>query len=98
MNIKINWKLLVVILISTIACLGGFYIHKFIDAEDVVYTSLYYIPVIITGLWYYRCVIPLALTFAVYYNLLDLLQNKIGQYCKRNSPLLQQLIPYFCKK
>ena len=71
MNIKVNRKLLAVILISVITCLIGFYIHEFLDLDDCVYTSLYYVPVVMAGLWYYRCVIPLALTFAVYYSILD---------------------------
>ena len=71
MNIKINGKLVAVILSSVITCLIGSYIREFLDPDDVVYTSLYYIPVVMAGLWYYRCVIPLALAFAVYYNSLD---------------------------
>lgn len=59
---------------SALICALAYYINSTVDI-DAVYTSLFYIPVIMAGLWYYRSVIPLAVAFAAYYNLLEVLQQ-----------------------
>ena len=46
------------------------FIHNNSDL-DAVYTILFYIPILMTGLWYYRFTIPLATAFAVYCYMLD---------------------------
>jgi len=45
-------------------------IHNNSNLESV-YTSLFYIPILMTGLWYYRFTIPLATAFTAYCFFLD---------------------------
>lgn len=56
---------------SVVVCLAAVYFDNVLDI-DAVYTSLFYIPVIMAGLWCYRWVIPLATLFAVFFNVIDI--------------------------
>src|SRR5665647_573858 len=70
MNIKINGKLLLAILVSIIIFFIALYLNE-IEHSDAIYTSLYYLPIIIVGLWYYRFVIPLAIIYSLQFCILD---------------------------
>ena len=73
MRIRNNIKLAAVITVSIAVCAAAVYLSS-ITEEDSVYTSLFFIPVIMTGLWYYRAVIPLAVSFALLQNALHILR------------------------
>ena len=62
-------KLTAVIAASIVVCAAAVYLCG-VTEEDSVYTSLFYIPVIMAGLWFYRAVIPLAVSFALLQNAL----------------------------
>lgn len=70
MKIKINGKLLLAILVSIIIFLITLYLNE-MEHSDAIYTSLYYLPIIIVGLWYYRFVIPLAIIYSLQFCILD---------------------------
>ena len=66
-------KLTAVIAVSIIICAAAVFLSR-ITEEDSVYTSLFYIPVIMAGLWFYRTVIPLAVFFALAQNALHIIR------------------------
>jgi len=74
MNIKKNKRVIIIAAISLIICLVSLYINDRFEGSDTVYTSLFYIPVIMTGIWYYRYTVPLAAAFAVYFNILEFME------------------------
>lgn len=59
---------------SAAVCLVAVLVNA-VDQSDAVYTSLFYIPVIMAGLWYYRLVIPMSSFFALLFCLLDLFMD-----------------------
>lgn len=65
-------KLAAVITVSIAVCVAAVYLISTTE-EDSVYTSLFYIPVILTGLWFFRAVIPLAVFFALAQNALHII-------------------------
>src|SRR5665647_496070 len=70
MNIKKKNKITILTLTSLFVCLITMFIHDNSDLE-AVYISLFYIPILMTGLWYYRFTIPLATALTVYCYILD---------------------------
>ena len=70
MNIKKKYKITILTATSLFVCLITMFIHDNSDLE-AVYISLFYIPILMTGLWYYRFTIPLAIAFTVYCYILD---------------------------
>ena len=74
MNINKNKRFIIIAITSFIICLISLYINEYFEGSDTIYTSLFYIPVITTGLWYYRFTIPLATAFAVYFDILDFIE------------------------
>lgn len=78
MNIKKfiskNKKIIVIVSNIVMASIISIYMNEHYDA-DAIYTSLFYIPVILTGLWYYRYTIHLAILITLYINALDILSR-----------------------
>jgi len=72
MHNKEKTKLAVLITVSIAVCAAAVYLSG-ITEEDSVYTSLFYIPVILSGLWFFRAVIPLAVFFALVQNALHII-------------------------
>ncbi|HZK60536.1 MAG TPA: PAS domain S-box protein [Anaerovoracaceae bacterium] len=70
MNIKNKYKITILATTSLFVCLITMFIHDNSDFE-AVYISLFYIPILMTGLWYYRFTVPLATALAVYCYILD---------------------------
>jgi diguanylate cyclase (GGDEF)-like protein/PAS domain S-box-containing protein/putative nucleotidyltransferase with HDIG domain len=70
MNIKKKYKITILTATSLFVCLITLFIHDNSDLE-AVYVSLFYIPILMTGLWYYRFTIPLATALTVYCYILD---------------------------
>lgn len=66
-------KLTAVVVASILTCLTAVFFNNVLD-EDAVYTSLFYIPVIMAGLWFYRSAIPLSAGFALLINVLDFIR------------------------
>ncbi|MDD2621318.1 MAG: PAS domain S-box protein, partial [Syntrophomonadaceae bacterium] len=52
-NQKAEWKL-VVIIAAVLICLGLATVINIYYDIDIVYTHFFYLPIILTGLWYYR--------------------------------------------
>ena len=69
-----NKRMVIVAATSLIICLISLYINESFEGSDTVYTSLFYIPVIMTGLWYYRYTVSLAVAFTVYFNILEFME------------------------
>ena len=70
MNIKKKYKIAILTATSLFVCLITMFIHDNSDL-DAVYTTLFYIPILMTGLWCYRFTIPLAIALTVYSYILD---------------------------
>src|SRR5665647_1326547 len=70
MNIKKTYKITILIASSFFVCLISMLIHDNTNLESV-YTSLFYFPILMTGLWYYRFTVPLAAVFTAYCFFLD---------------------------
>ena len=66
-------KVAAVIAVSIVACAAAVYLSG-ITEDDSVCTSLFYIPVIMAGLWFYRAVIPLGVFFALFQNTLHVIR------------------------
>lgn len=73
MQNKEKIKLAAVITVSIVVCVAAVYLSSTTE-EDSVYTGLFYIPVILTGLWFFRAVIPLAVFFALIQNALHIIR------------------------
>lgn len=104
MNIKKyiikNKRLIAIVTSSLIACLISIYMNEILDA-DPVYASLFYIPVILTGFWYYRYTIHLAIIFTLYINLLDIISKdgiSIDQIFRGLSMILGATVLYCSRK
>ncbi|MBK5262916.1 MAG: PAS domain S-box protein, partial [Peptostreptococcaceae bacterium] len=79
MNIKKNKRMVIVVATSFIICLLSLYINESFEGSATVYTSLFYVPVIMVGLWYHRYTVPLAIAFAVYFNILNFIElNRVS--------------------
>lgn len=67
---KTDFKALFVIAACIVTSCLAFFMNNVLEMH-ALYSSLFYIPVIMIGIWFYRAVIPVALAFAFYSNALD---------------------------
>lgn len=74
MGIQKNKRSILIAVITVATCLLSYYINETFEARETVYTSLFYIPVIITGLWYYRHTIAISVLLAIYFNVLEYIE------------------------
>ena len=67
----INFYKVLVIVVSSLLCMvAAFYSNLYLKA-DIVYTHYFYIPIILTGLWYGKETIYLALYLGVFHILVN---------------------------
>lgn len=76
---------LLLVLFTAVACVGLAYYAEFVLGIVVVYTHLFYIPILLTGLWYQKRAVYLALGLGLvhvlmtYYSPLPLTVNELAR-------------------
>lgn len=97
---KIDYKFTLTIAASIVTCCITFFMNDVLGMH-AIYSSLFYIPVIMIGIWYYRAAIPAALAFAIYGNALDFIDSSgpiIDEVLRGVILILGSFLLYFLGK
>ncbi|ROR27295.1 PAS domain S-box-containing protein/diguanylate cyclase (GGDEF)-like protein [Mobilisporobacter senegalensis] len=98
--IKKNKKLITITIFSLLTCIISAYVNHIYNA-DSLYTCLFYIPVVMTGLWYYQYTIHLSIFFTLYINFLDFISKdgmNIDQILRGLSMITGAIVLYCLRK